>query len=400
MFDEARIDDEDAIERLDRSGTLRALASAGAQVRRAVNAADEAGLSRLEGLEPRGVVIAAAGGSSAVADLLDATTRSGAAIPVQSCSSGPLPGWVGALDLVVAVSQSGRAADTLALAAEAARRGATLLTVGAPGSPLADVATRARGIHVPIVVPEASSRTSMWAQATPVLLAADVLRLATVSRSTVAALADVLDGRAQDARPSSESFVNPAKVLAVEVAESVPIVLGSGPFGGVAARRAAAMFGRTGRVPVASGVLPDAASQIVACFDGPLAGGEGDGPEADDIFADPFIDGPTSPPLRLIMLRDATERVRPGTLPPEDGTERAAGAGNARERDLVDTIVSAAEDAGVRVSLIDALAPDPLLRLAWHIALTDFAATYLALGHGFDPATSPHVRLLRRSRDA
>ena len=29
----------------------------------------------------------------------------------------------------------------------------------------------------------------------------------------------------------------------------------------------------------------------------------------------------------------------------------------------------------------------------------DFAATYLALGFGFDPANSPHVRLLRGARD-
>jgi hypothetical protein len=65
---------------------------------------------------------------------------------------------------------------------------------------------------------------------------------------------------------------------------------------------------------------------------------------------------------------------------------------------LADTVVSVAEDAGVRVSLLDADAPDPLLRLAHHVALTDFAATYLALGFGFDPATSPHVRLLRGAR--
>jgi hypothetical protein len=65
---------------------------------------------------------------------------------------------------------------------------------------------------------------------------------------------------------------------------------------------------------------------------------------------------------------------------------------------LTATIVSVAEDAGVRVSLVDAPATDPLLRFAHHVALTDFAATYLALGLGFDPATSPHVELLRGAR--
>jgi D-arabinose 5-phosphate isomerase GutQ len=379
VFDEARLDDESALGALDRSETLRALAGAGAQVRRTMAAAGEAGLDRLRDVEPRGVVIAAAGGSVAVADLFEAVSHGAAALPVQSCSSGSLPGWVGALDVVIAVSQSGRAAGTLALAAEAARRGAFLVTVGADGSPLADVGARAHGVHVPIPVVGSSSRTSMWAQATPALLAADAMGIASCSQETLTELADLLDRVATDARPASESFVNPAKVLATELAESTPIVLGEGPFGEVTARRAASMFGRTGRVPVAHGALPDAASQIVACFDGPLAPGQSGGGGTDDIFADPFLDGPTRPPLRLIMLRDASGG---------DGPR------------LADTVVSVAEDAGVRVSLLDADAPDPLLRLAHHVALTDFAATYLALGFGFDPATSPHVRLLRGARGA
>ncbi|MEO6997093.1 MAG: SIS domain-containing protein [Terracoccus sp.] len=385
-FDEARLDDEQSVERFDRGGTLRSLAGAGAQVRMAERVSDEAGIGRLAGLEPRGVVVAAAGGSAAVADLFDALTRGGSAVPVQACAAGPLPGWVGALDLVIAVSQSGRSSGALALAAEAGRRGASLLTVGAADSPLAQVCAQARGIHVPIRVDGASSRTSMWAQATPALMAADVLGLASVPTATISVLADVLDERARQAGPSSESFANPAKLLATEIAESVPIVLGSGSFGGVAARRAAEMFGRTGRVPIASGVLPDAASQIVACFDGPLAAGGAGAEETDGIFADPYLDGPARAPLRLIMLRDASDEGA--------GASDEARAG----RLLTDTVVSAAADAGVRVSLVDASQADPLLRLASHVALTDFAATYLAIGHGFDPSTSPHVTLLRGTR--
>lgn len=388
MFDDTRLDDEGEVLRIDRSGTLRALAGAGAQVRTALRVTQEAGLSRLTDLNPRGVVVAAAGGSACVADLFDALTRAGAAVPVQACAAPPLPGWVGALDLVIAVSQSGRAAGALALAAEAARRGASLLTVGAADSPLAEVSARARGIHVPIQVADASSRTSMWAQATPTLLAADVLGLASASPAMLATLADVLDERAREAGPATESFTNPAKILATEIAESATIVLGSGPFGGVAARRAAEMVGRTGRVPLAAGVLPDAASRIVACFDGPLAAGDSGKNPADDIFADPYLDGPTRPPLRLIMLRDASD----SSGPDGDGDERRA------EQALADTVVSVAEDAGVRVSLVEATQHHPLLRLASHVALTDFAATYLALGHGYDPSTSPHVTLLRGAR--
>ena len=48
-IDEARLDSPDAIEGVDVRGTLRALATGGAQVRRAVIAADEAGVDRVCG---------------------------------------------------------------------------------------------------------------------------------------------------------------------------------------------------------------------------------------------------------------------------------------------------------------------------------------------------------------
>ena len=80
MFDEARLDDEGALASLDSSDTLRALAGAGAQVRRTVAASAEAGLDRLRDVEPRGVVVAAAGGSVAVADLFEAVSRGASAL--------------------------------------------------------------------------------------------------------------------------------------------------------------------------------------------------------------------------------------------------------------------------------------------------------------------------------
>ena len=43
------------------------------------------------------------------------------------------------------------------------------------------------------------------------------------------------------------------------------------------------------------------------CFDGPLAGGES--AEVDEIFADPYLDGPQRPPLRLVMLASEAGRT-------------------------------------------------------------------------------------------
>jgi nucleotide-binding universal stress UspA family protein len=159
-------------------------------------------------------------------------------------------------------------------------------------------------------------------------------------------------------------------------------VLGDGPLNGVAAGRAASMLARTARLPATSGELPDAAAQIVACFDGPFTAAYGDSALAGrgsggDIFADPFLDGPAPTKLALLMLRDAL---------PEPMTREADEA-----IALADAVADGARSAGVHVSEVVADPGHPLARLAGQIATTDFAATYLALGLGLDPAVSPHV---------
>jgi hypothetical protein len=57
-----------------------------------------------------------------------------------------------------------------------------------------------------------------------------------------------------------------------------------------------------------------------------------------------------------------------------------------------------AEEAGVKVTEVAAEPGHDLERLAGLVARTDFAATYLAIGLGLDPATSPHVADLRDAR--
>ncbi len=384
-LDEQRIDSDEAIAAGDPRGMLRSLATAGAQIREVTTLALEGGIDRLTGGErPRSVLVASLGGSAVVGDILDALAEPGSPVPVTTRSNLPLPGWVGPLDLVIAVSLSGRAPGPVALAAEAARRGAALLTVGQADSPLADVCARARGIHIDPGRGRTNSRTSLWALLTPVLLGAGRLNLVDVDEQVLADAADRLDEQADACRPSSESFVNPAKLIATDLAEGVPVILGDGPLSGVAAARAASMIARTGRMPATWGELPDDASSVVACFDGPFAAAAVR-PVArrdhDDIFADPFLDGPPAPRLSLLVLRDAL---------PDPMTAEAVAA-----HDLAEAVLSSARETGVRVSEATAGPGHALVRLGGHIALVDFAATYLALGHGLDPATSPHVADLR-----
>lgn len=392
LMDESLIDSEIEIARRDTRDSLRALATAGAQVREAVTLSQEGGIDKVaRGERPRSVLVASLGGSAVVAEVLEMMAEPGSPVPVSVRRDLPLPGWVGPLDLVVAVSLSGRARGPLAVAVEAARRGAALLTVAAADSPLADVCRQARGVHIGIGAGRTSSRTGLWSLLTPVVLAADALRLFDAPARVLMDTADRLDRQAEACRPSSESFVNPAKVLAVQLADTVPVVLGDGALNGVAATRAACMLARTARMPASSGELPDAASQIVACFDGPFTAGGGDGVTignfgggGHDIFADPFLDGPAQPRLGLLMLRD---------VPPDPMTAEAA-----ETESLTEAVLRTAHDAGVRVAEAVTEPGHPLTRLAGQIALTDFAATYLAIGLGLDPAVSPHVADLNDRR--
>ena len=386
FLDEALLNDPDHISERDSRDTLVALATAGAQVRQAITMSREAGIERVAGGDrPRSVLVASLGGSAVVADVLEMLAEPGSPVPVTVRRNLPLPGWVGPLDLVVAVSLSGRAQGPLAVAAEAARRGASLLTVGAANSPLAEVCARARGVHIDVARGATSSRAALWSLLTPVVLAGHELGLFEARESVLFEVADRLDTHAEACRPRSESFVNPAKILAVQLAETIPVVLGDGPLNGVAAARAASMLARTARIPATYGELPDAASQIVASFDGPFTAGGGRGvgvrESAPDIFADPFLDGPAQPRLGLLMLRDAA----PTTLT-QHWVEVEA---------LTDAVLQTAEDAGVRVMTVVAEPGHPLVRLAGQIAQTDFAATYLAIGLGLDPAVSPHIADLR-----
>jgi hypothetical protein len=187
--------------------------------------------------------------------------------------------------------------------------------------------------------------------------------------------ADALDTVAEKARPASESFVNPAKALALDLAGSVPLVLGAGDLAGVVARRTAAQLARNARHPAVFGVLPDAAAEVVATFDGPFVRSNED-LFVDDVFDDASaIASPTT--LRLLLVRDDEEHQ-------DVDVARVA-----------DVVRDTATEGGVRVTELRADPGPDLARLGGLVALTDFASVYLALGLGLDPATSPHVADLK-----
>ncbi|MGH3657533.1 MAG: SIS domain-containing protein, partial [Micromonosporaceae bacterium] len=110
--DEQLLNDADALTKADPGMMLRAVASAGPQVRESVQMAAEANLSELaEEGRPRSVVVAGAGTAARTGDILATVAGSRSLVPVISHRSPGVPGWVGAADVVVAVSASGRSPE-------------------------------------------------------------------------------------------------------------------------------------------------------------------------------------------------------------------------------------------------------------------------------------------------
>jgi len=376
--DEALLDSLAAIEAADPGRMLRHTASAGAQVRESAALAAEANLTSIadEG-RPRAVVVAGQGTAARTGDILATVAGPKCPVPVLAHRSAGVPGWVGAGDVVIAVSASGRSPEALSAADAAARRGARLVAIGAPDSELESVAERARAPF--IAVPRrAPARAAIWGLTIPVLLAARTLGLVKITEADIAETATRLDADAERCRPSAESFVNPAKSLALDLAGSIPIVWGSSMLATVAARRFADSLSANARYPVVAGALGEAGRGRVGLLDGVY----GALSEVDrDIFADPSEDADNDATrLRVVLLRDG------GLVSDEETIEPEPVAVEERRADAVQEI---AERRGVRVSTLTAEGGSTLERLASLIAVPDFASLYLAIAHGLDPMAVP-----------
>jgi glucose/mannose-6-phosphate isomerase len=364
------------LEQRDPGGMLRAVASSAAQVREAAVLAEEAGVRALaEDGRPRAVVVCGMGGSGIAGDVLAAVAGNASPVPVLTHRGYGLPAWVGATDLVIAVSCSGGTEETLSALEEAVRRGCRLLVVAADGSPVEALGRRGRGVVVP--VPQGRQpRASMWALATPLVVAGHALGLLSAPPESIEETAVMLEQLATRCRVDADHVVNPAKALALELTDTLPVLWGSSPLAGVAAYRAACQLNENSKYPAVWGVLPEAQHNQVVAFDGPFAGRTAPVSEQ-DFFRDRADDEATGrTPLRLVLLRDTEEH-------PQVALRAQVSAELAQER-------------GVGVSALRAEGTTAYARLASLVGLLDWASTYLALLEGTDPTPVDAITALKQ----
>ena len=332
MFDDARLDDPDALASADPE--LRRLAEAGARVRREVGACAET-FGELAGDDlPRAVV--AAGAESR---LLRAVLEPWCPVPFVAWPGPGLPGWAGGLDTVLVIAQtSGDPAATSAVA-EATRRGCGLVLAADPHSEIAELAASRHTSLLPTTTGDS------MAAAVALLQALHVLGLGPdVEAETVAT---ALDEVAVACSPFLPISGNPAKELALALADASPLLWGGSVLSARAARRVAEALRRaTGRTALAAD-----ADHLLPVL-------EAVAPR--DVFADPYDDGVAA--------------VRPVLLVLDDGSDAA------QVRQERGRLLSAAAAHDVRVETLRAERGSATARYASLLSHGSYAAAYVGVG--------------------
>jgi hypothetical protein len=372
LFDESLLEDPEGLARADTRGLLRGVAASGARVRTALRLAEEAGVTALQpDGRPRTVLVAAGGpDAAAVADLL--TALGSGSCPVEALTpTGPtaqqarftLPGWAGSLDLLLLISPYGTEQGLIDLVEQAYRRGCTAVAVTPAKAPLAEAVAQVRGLALPFAGPEAGGPAgatadaaadtgAFWALLTPLLALADRLGLITAPTRELHDLADTLDEVAARCGPAIATYTNPAKTLAAELDDALPLLWSQGRIAAAGARRFATVLATRAGRPALTAELPTALA-----LHGPLqAGVHALTADPDDFFRD-RVEESDGLRLRIVLLQEAPDQ--PGSAAPA-----------AREQAYAhDTPLSA----------IAAPGGSDLHIAAEILALTDFAAVYLAV---------------------
>ena len=352
MFDDSNLDDENALAAAD--PMLRRLAESGARVRVEVDSTREAvgSLSSGDGADwrPRAMVVAGADSR-----LLRAVLEPWCPVPFVAWPGPGLPGWAGAIDMVVVLAASSGDDAATSAVHEAVRRGCTLLLACSPHAGLAEGAASRSTTLLPTV------STDTLAVAVVVLRA--LHRVGLGPEVDAEQVARALDAVAVACSPYEDIAGNPGKELAIVLADATPLVWG----GSVLAARAARRIAETLRRASGRAALAADADHLL-----PVLAAAGRHDLFADPFADPFADRSADPAAG----HGADGGARPALVLLDDDNDGAV------VREQSGRLTATAENRDVRVHRVAGTQGPPIARYGALLATGSYAAVYLAVGLG------------------
>ena len=345
------LDSPQTYRRLDPTGMAGRLGDAPRQCLAGWRQAWSAPLAGLEGPFEH-IVIAGMGGSAIAGDLAADLASLGESPPTTVVREFRIPFALGRKALMIVCSYSGNTEETLSMFRHGLDMGARMVAVTAGGALEAE-ATR-RGVPTLAIDAPGEPRSAAVYNFTLLLGLLARLGLLDVGEAEVAAAREALACRVESLSPDVSAGDNPAKRLAAELLDRLPVVCAGGLFRGVA-RRWKSQFNENAKVWAVYEPLPELLHNSVEAFGSwPSAGYR---------------------PMALLLEPNG-----------------AGGHGAARLPALANLLQARA----VAHRVIPGCDGGPPAQLLDMLALGDYVSYYLALLRGVDPSPTPTLEGLKR----
>ena len=290
------------------------------------------------------VVVAGCGAAGIAARAVQAVATTTATVPVCAITDATLPSWVRDTSLVVVVDHGEQPAALCALVDDARARRATVLTLGARGTVLAHAAGAGATV-VELDTGTTVARTALAALCTAPLVALDRLGF-------LPGIEPHLDDairRLHRRRDALAAAPGEAAALARRIGRTIPLVIGEGPVGAVAAAWWKLRANADAKIPAYASALPEAAHDDASGW-----GQHG----------------------------DVTRQVLTAVLLRHDAAPRAAAA-------ALDAYIPLLEESCASVEIVTADGDGALAQLYDLVHLGDAVFAELAWREGLDPGPAP-----------
>ena len=344
------LDQPEKFKKIDKSDMLNHLMKTPDYCRDAINRAKQVKVP--EKIKPKNIVIAGMGGSAIGGEIFKDWLFDELPIPIEVCRDYALPAYANKDTLFFANSYSGNTEETLSAFLDAVRRKCVTITITSGGHLLSfSKELHVQYISIPSQLPPRVAIPYLFFSLPILMKKMNILpSLEKELREAIRVLKKV--GNENSPKTVTES--NPAKKLALELVETIPVIYGFRQYQSVA-HRLKTQFNENSKVPSKHDVFPE------------LNHNETVGWEAPGILTKKYS---------IILIRDHDE-------PPEI-------------RSRIETTKSLMHHKAKKVLEIHARGEGKLAKMFSVLRVGDFTSVYLAILQGVDPTPVKIIEEVKR----
>lgn len=237
------LDDADEIRKVDKSNMLAFCVNAATHYREAAKIAEKISLNYAN---PENIIVAGMGGSAIGSELLKDWAHDKAQVPIEVCRAYALPAYANKKSLVLMVSYSGETEETLSAFLDAVNRHCMIFCISSGGSLLEfSEKLSVPYLRVPSGFPPRAALPYLFVPLLKALEKTGIVSGVSVELEEAAKILEQIGGENAPDKPVKDNF---AKMLALGIDETVPVIYGFGVYRSVA-QRFKQQFNENSKVP-------------------------------------------------------------------------------------------------------------------------------------------------------